>query len=274
MTIKEQLKGTCVLNEKEEMGAEIVALYTEAGFNNRYLMEGLDIDSYYGCDMNGDIKCTDEENTIFDKVLTLSQLRDIVSTPEYKEPIKWNFASELKEASQEMQDTFVKSNPEMKHSVEPCSQASKAIAEMGQDIDLVLKTRDKILEQKERFKALKESSIDSVKASVENIVSQSEEPQFKAGDVIIYETICGSPNGEIKDSAYGTYIQYYKDDRHIIEDQHGFITESNSIRHPKDKLREAAEKSSELQEGSYTPPHKETYIHGFIDGAKWGKENK
>ena len=94
MKIKEQLKGTCVLNEKEGMGAEIVALYTEAGFNNRYLMEGLDIDSYYGCDMNGDIDCTDEENTIFGKVLTLSQLREIVSTPEYKEPIKWSFAKE------------------------------------------------------------------------------------------------------------------------------------------------------------------------------------
>ena len=85
-TIKEQLKGTCVLNEKEGMGAEIVALYTEAGFNNRYLMEGLYIDSYYGCDMNGDIYCTDEENTIFDKVLTLSQLREIVKGKQSEEP--------------------------------------------------------------------------------------------------------------------------------------------------------------------------------------------
>lgn len=76
--VKEKLKGTCVLNESVEMGAEIVALYTEAGANNRYLMEGLDIDSYYGCDRNGDVDCTDEENTIFDKVLTLDQLREIV----------------------------------------------------------------------------------------------------------------------------------------------------------------------------------------------------
>ncbi len=200
MTIKEQLKGTCVLNEKEGMGAEIVALYTEVGINNRYGFEGLDIDFYYGCDRNGDIDCTDEENTIFDKVLTLSQLREIVSTPE------------IKEAQKEMQDAFVKANPDMKHS----------------------------------------------------------EPQFKAGDVIIYETICGSPNGEIKDSAYGTYIQYYKDDRHIIEDQHGFITESNSIRHPKDKIKEKAE---ELYNKWNLPPYTTTK-EIIIEAIKWGQENK
>lgn len=120
MTIKEQLKGTCVLNEKEEMGAEIVALYTEVGINNRYGLEGLDIDSYYGCDRNGDIDCTDEENTIFDKVLTLSQLREIVSTPE------------IKEAQKEMQDAFVKANPDMKHS-EPQFKAGQIVDVWNKD---------------------------------------------------------------------------------------------------------------------------------------------
>ncbi len=119
MKIKEQLKGTCVLNEKEGMGAEIVALYTEAGFNNRYLMEGLDIDSYYGCDMNGDIDCTDEENTIFGKVLTLSQLREIVSTPEYKEPIKWSFA---KETSPELEEQIKNAKPAKINSSEGIAQ--------------------------------------------------------------------------------------------------------------------------------------------------------
>ena len=37
-------------------------------------------------------------------------------------------------------------------------------------------------------------------------------------------------------------------------------------------LEEAAEKHSELQAGTFTPPHKTTYKHGFEDGAKWQAE--
>jgi hypothetical protein len=37
-------------------------------------------------------------------------------------------------------------------------------------------------------------------------------------------------------------------------------------------LEEAAEKYSELQAGTFTPPHKTTYKHGFEDGAKWMQE--
>jgi hypothetical protein len=37
-------------------------------------------------------------------------------------------------------------------------------------------------------------------------------------------------------------------------------------------LEEAAERLSELQEGTYTPQHKITYKHGFEDGAKWQQE--
>ena len=34
-------------------------------------------------------------------------------------------------------------------------------------------------------------------------------------------------------------------------------------------LEEAAENYSELQAGTFTPPHKTTYKHGFEDGANW-----
>ena len=37
-------------------------------------------------------------------------------------------------------------------------------------------------------------------------------------------------------------------------------------------LEEAAERLSELQEGTYTPQHKITYKHGFEDGTKWQQE--
>jgi len=37
-------------------------------------------------------------------------------------------------------------------------------------------------------------------------------------------------------------------------------------------LDEAAEKYSELQAGTFTPPHKTTYQQGFEDGAKWQSE--
>ena len=38
-------------------------------------------------------------------------------------------------------------------------------------------------------------------------------------------------------------------------------------------LEEAANRLSDLQEGTYTPPHKITYQHGFIDGVKWQADN-
>jgi hypothetical protein len=37
-------------------------------------------------------------------------------------------------------------------------------------------------------------------------------------------------------------------------------------------IEEAAERLSELQEGTYTIQHKTTYQHGFIDGAKWQQQ--
>jgi hypothetical protein len=37
-------------------------------------------------------------------------------------------------------------------------------------------------------------------------------------------------------------------------------------------IEEAAERLSELQEGTYRLQHKITYKHGFIDGAKWQSE--
>ena len=37
-------------------------------------------------------------------------------------------------------------------------------------------------------------------------------------------------------------------------------------------IEEAAERLSDLQEGTYTVQHKTTYQHGFIDGAKWQQE--
>jgi hypothetical protein len=40
----------------------------------------------------------------------------------------------------------------------------------------------------------------------------------------------------------------------------------------KETLEEAAEKYSGLQAGTFTPPHKTTYKHGFEDGAKWHAE--
>jgi hypothetical protein len=44
-------------------------------------------------------------------------------------------------------------------------------------------------------------------------------------------------------------------------------------RKPKQEtLVEAAEKYSGLQAGTFTPPHKTTYKHGFEFGAKWQQE--
>lgn len=228
MTIKEQLKGTCVLNEKEEMGAEIVALYTEAGIENDEALVGDCIGEYYG-ERDGIID-NQVSKEYFQTILTLSQLREIVSTPEEKG--------------------------------EPCSQVSKAIAEMGQVIDLVLKTRDKILEQKERFKALKESSIDSVKASVENIVSQSEEPQFKAGDAVEVEGLEYMPE----------FVHSFDNVAWVKTSGQNFgqLVPLNKLSHPKDKLREKAE---ELYNKWNLPPYTTTK-EIIIEAIKWGQENK
>lgn len=238
MTIKEQLKGTCVLNESREMGAEIVALYTEAGiYNGEFNYAGKIVGYYYG-EKDGAIRFSPSEST-FTKVLTLSKLREIVSTPEEKG--------------------------------EPCLQVSKAIAEMGQVIDLVLKTRDKILEQKERFKALKESSIDSVKASVENIVSQSEEPRFKAGDVVEVEGLEYMPE----------FVHSFDNVAWVKTSGQNFgqLVPLNKLSHPKDKLREKVE---EMLNGSfrYQSIDKRRWIveedvkEMLTEAIKWGQENK
>jgi DNA polymerase IIIc chi subunit len=42
--------------------------------------------------------------------------------------------------------------------------------------------------------------------------------------------------------------------------------------HKQETIKEAAERLSELQEGTYTIQHKTTYQHGFIDGAKYQAE--
>jgi len=39
-----------------------------------------------------------------------------------------------------------------------------------------------------------------------------------------------------------------------------------------DIVEEEAERLSELQEGTYTPQHKITYKHGFLDGVNFQKE--
>ncbi len=76
-SIKDRLKGTCVLNEKEGMGAEIVALYTEAGLDNPHDLKGDCTDEYYGIDNNGKIS-NDSDSDYFQSVLTIDQLREIV----------------------------------------------------------------------------------------------------------------------------------------------------------------------------------------------------
>lgn len=40
----------------------------------------------------------------------------------------------------------------------------------------------------------------------------------------------------------------------------------------KKTIEEIAKHSSEMQEATYTPQHKITYKHGFIDGAKYQSE--
>lgn len=103
--VKEKLKGTCVLNEKEEMGAEIVALYTEAGIENDEALVGDCIGEYYG-ERDGIID-NQVSKEYFQTILTLDQLREIVRGEKA-----------FKEAPVEHQDQFVKANPEMSHSVE------------------------------------------------------------------------------------------------------------------------------------------------------------
>lgn len=117
MKIKEQLKGTCVLNEKEGMGAEIVALYTEAGIENDEALVGDCIGEYYG-ERDGIID-NQVSKEYFQTILTLSQLREIVSTPEYKEPIKWSFA---KETSPELEEQIKNAKPAKINSSEGIAQ--------------------------------------------------------------------------------------------------------------------------------------------------------
>lgn len=74
-SIKDRLKGTCVLNESVEMGAEIVALYTEGGFNPLGLT-GEAVGRYYGT--QDDLMIQLKNPCEFKSILSLDQLREIV----------------------------------------------------------------------------------------------------------------------------------------------------------------------------------------------------
>jgi len=50
------------------------------------------------------------------------------------------------------------------------------------------------------------------------------------------------------------------------------ITITNVDKPKEETFEEAAERLSELQEGTYTSEHKITYKHGFIDGAKYQEQ--
>lgn len=109
MTIKEQLKGTCVLNESEEMGAEIVALYTKAGFENLLKLKGKGYKVYYG-EENGDVSCWDSPR-IFKSVLTLSQLREIVKGKQEKPYFKIDYSDGCTaEQKQEIEKMLIESS--------------------------------------------------------------------------------------------------------------------------------------------------------------------
>lgn len=120
-SIKDRLKGTCVKNESAEMGAEIIALYVEAGFQNKLNLKGTKPDLYYGVFVFGDgpdIGCFSKSD--FTSVLTLDQLRQIVrgsrSVEQYEKELEEKF---IHEASPEAQQEFVKANPGMQHVEEP-----------------------------------------------------------------------------------------------------------------------------------------------------------
>lgn len=74
-SIKEKLKGTCVLNESVEMGAEIVALYAEAGIIYKIDISN-QLNAYIG-EFNGGLGWATFPDC-FTQVLTLDQLREIV----------------------------------------------------------------------------------------------------------------------------------------------------------------------------------------------------
>lgn len=219
MTIKEQLKGTCVLNEKEGMGAEIVALYTEAGIENDEALVGDCIGEYYG-ERDGIID-NQVSKEYFQTILTLSQLREIVSTPEYKEPIKWSFAKET--------------SPELE----------------------------------EQIKNAKAAKINSS----EGIAQPISEPQFKAGDVVDVK-MNSWEDFDPRTEEYVTFLP--KTNQHLTFDT--VYRVRDSIRHPKDKLREKAEelirKDQVLFEELWYRDLLNPIQKMLIEAIKWGQENK
>jgi hypothetical protein len=187
MTMKiKELENTCVLSENPEMGAEIIALYVKAGFENIYNLKGEYPRFYYGPIDMPHIQHSPDVIGIRCRSITLDQLREIVN---------------------------------------------------GINQALTI--------QPDEFKAG-----DEVEVSVAHI---------PGGDKV-YNTVTWT-GGKTKSGQF------------ICELNSGIIYPYSEIRKPQNKVRDAAEKSSELQEATYTKQHKVTYIHGFIDGAKWGQQN-
>ncbi len=83
MTIKEQLKGTCVYSDSDERGLEIIELYGKVGIKNTLALGGMGSKYFYG-ERNGIVSCGTVEQ--FVTPITINQLRDVVNGNKEEEP--------------------------------------------------------------------------------------------------------------------------------------------------------------------------------------------
>ena len=83
MTIKEQLKGTCVYCDSPKIGLEIIEPYDKAGIKNTLVLRGDQTRYYYG-EYDGALSCGIVEQ--FVTPITINQLRDIVNGNREEEP--------------------------------------------------------------------------------------------------------------------------------------------------------------------------------------------
>ena len=126
--LKEKLKGTCVLNESVEMGAEIVKLYMEAGFYNGEFNYVGKITSYYYGDKDGFIRFSPDKST-FDKVLTLDQLRSIVRGEKEKPLFKIDYSTNCTaEEKLEIERMFMEAYNKSKNAPKVILNSSEGIA--------------------------------------------------------------------------------------------------------------------------------------------------
>jgi hypothetical protein len=272
--MKQQLQNTCVKSESHEMGAEIIALYVKAGFENIYNLKGEYPRFYYGPIDMPHIQHSPDVIGIRCRSITLDQLREIVNGKD------WSKASEselIEEAKRRYPvGTIVRLIPEnvggkFKNEVKWTDFHYYSNKSLFVDGNLLLFYGGEWAEiiSKPNLEP-KEASPEMQQAFVEANPNMKFTEEFKAGDEVEYEYARGRWKS-------AKYTGGKTSGGEFIIEIDKILWPVKQIRKPQDKVREKAKelflKYQAMPNPNESMPPEVFNIDMLIEAIKWGQQN-